>query len=60
MAVTSEAIIGRRTTLFIGACMGGQVARAQRELESLALNGRRTGHALCDEQINPNRKRPPV
>ena len=34
----------------------GRSPEPQRELEWLALDGRRTGHALCDEQINPNRK----
>jgi hypothetical protein len=38
----------------------GESPEPQRELEWLALDGRQTGHALCDEQINLNRKRPPV
>ena len=38
----------------------GKSPEPQRELEWLALDGRQTGQALCDEQINLNRKRPPV
>ena len=60
MAVTSQAITGRGTAFSSEHVWMGRSPEPQREPEWLALNGRGTGHALCDEQINPNRKRPPV